>query len=59
MREMSARAIREAVKKLFLDANYYIGQDVLAALKRARDHEPSEIGRSVLDISGEVEAPLT
>jgi fumarate hydratase subunit alpha len=49
MREIQASEIKEAVKKLFLDANFYIGEDVLAALKEARDNEPSETGRSVLD----------
>ena len=50
MREIQAGEIKEAVKKLFLDANFYIGEDVLAALKEARDNEPSETGRSVLDM---------
>jgi len=50
MREVRASAIAETVKNLFLDANYRIGEDVLEALRAARDTEPSETGRSVLDM---------
>ena len=50
MREIGARVIREAVRKLFLDANFHIGEDVLVALIEARDCELSETGRSVLDM---------
>jgi fumarate hydratase subunit alpha len=49
MREIQASEIRETVKRLFLDANYCIGEDVLAALEAARDDEPSATGRWVLD----------
>ena len=48
MREIEVGTIRQVVRRLFLDANFYIGEDVLAALKQARDSEPSETGRSVL-----------
>jgi len=50
MREIDATTIRRTVKRLFLDANYHIGEDVLAALEEARDNELSETGRSVLDM---------
>jgi len=50
MREIKVSAIRETVRKLFLDANFYIGEDVLSALNKARDCELSETGRSVLDV---------
>jgi len=50
MREIEVSAIRETIKKLFLDANFYIGEDVLSALNKARDCELSETGRSVLDM---------
>ncbi|MFH1928076.1 MAG: fumarate hydratase [Chloroflexota bacterium] len=50
MREIGVSAIRETVTKLFLDANYHIGEDVLAALNEARDCESSETGRVVLNM---------
>ncbi|HUT16522.1 MAG TPA: fumarate hydratase [Anaerolineae bacterium] len=50
MREIDAAAIRRTVKRLFLDANYHIGEDVLAALEEARDNELSGTGRSVLNM---------
>ena len=51
---MEARIIKSeditaAVKKLFMDCNYDIGGDILAALKNAREQESSPVGRSVLD----------
>jgi fumarate hydratase subunit alpha len=49
MREIQASEIKETVRTLFLDASFNIGEDVLAALKKARDDEPSQTGRSVLD----------
>lgn len=50
MREINAKEIKNKVKELFLKANYHIGEDVLAALKKAREEEVSETGRSVLDM---------
>jgi len=50
MREIQASEIKELVKKLLLDANFYIGEDVLAALQKARDNEPSPTGRAVLEM---------
>jgi fumarate hydratase subunit alpha len=32
-----------------IDSNYYLGEDVLAALRLFRDSEPSPVGREVLD----------
>lgn len=48
-RKISCREITAAVKKLFIDCNYFIGEDILSALKTARDNESSPVGRSVLD----------
>lgn len=48
MRELSVSRLTEAVKALFLTANYDIGPDVEAAVAQARANEPSPIGRSVL-----------
>jgi fumarate hydratase subunit alpha len=50
MREVKASAITETVKDLFLEASFSIGKDVLVALRVARENEPSETGRSVLDM---------
>ena len=35
LREIDASKISEAVKKLVMDANYYIGDDVAKAIKSA------------------------
>ena len=50
---MEARIIKSeditaAVKKLFMDCNYFIGNDILSALERARDNEDSDTAKSVL-----------
>lgn len=47
-RVIDADIIRQTVRKLFIDCNYYIGDDVTCALKNARKIEPSPIGKSVL-----------
>jgi len=48
MRKIKASEITEMVKRLFLKASYYIGDDIMAALKSAYEKESSEIGKSVL-----------
>lgn len=50
MRKIETEIIKKKVKELFLRANYHIGEDVLTALKEAREREISEIGCSVLDM---------
>lgn len=50
MRKIKAEIIKKKVKELFLRANYHIGEDVLTALKEAREGEVSEVGCSVLDM---------
>ena len=49
MRELLAEQITEAVSRLCIESNYYLGEDVLAALRRYRELEPSPVGREVLD----------
>lgn len=49
MRKISARELTAAVKKLFIDCNYYIGADIFNALESARESEKSPVGKSVLD----------
>lgn len=49
IRKISCREITQAVKKLFIDCNYFIGEDIMCALKTARENESSPVGKSVLD----------
>ena len=49
MRLINAAEITEAVANLFKQANYTLGDDVLAALKKARKEEKSPAGRDALD----------
>ncbi|MDD5339438.1 MAG: fumarate hydratase [Dehalococcoidales bacterium] len=50
MRSIPAADITDAVSKLFVQANYSLGADVLAALKKARKEEKSPAGRDALDV---------
>jgi fumarate hydratase subunit alpha len=49
VRELDAGQITETVSRLCIDSNYYLGEDVLVALRRFREIEPSPVGREVLD----------
>jgi len=49
MRLVTAAEITDAVAGLFKQANYELGEDVLMALKKARDAEESSAGRDALD----------
>jgi fumarate hydratase subunit alpha len=49
MRLVYGAEITEAVANLFKQANYELGEDVLAALKKARKEEESPAGREVID----------
>ncbi len=49
MRIIDAAIVKSTVKKLFLDCNYYIGEDVMHALQVAKDTEVSPVGKNVLD----------
>lgn len=48
IRQIKAETITQTVKKLFLDCNYFIGNDIMTALKNAYNSEKSEVGKSVL-----------
>lgn len=48
MREIEASAITQTVARLCQEANFVLGEDVLAALKRAQKTEESPLGREVL-----------
>ncbi len=49
MREIKAAAITEAVAGLFQQACYELGDDMLAALQKARKDETSPLGQETLD----------
>lgn len=49
MRYIERDLVVEAVERLCIEANYYIEDDVLNALKRSRKLETSPIGQKVLD----------
>lgn len=65
IRKIEAAFVTETVKKLYMDMNYFIGEDILTALKNAENSESSEIGRNVLSqliennrIAAEEEVPV-
>jgi fumarate hydratase subunit alpha len=49
VREIHAQDVSATVARLCEEANVYLGQDVLEALQKARDSEPSPVGRAVLE----------
>ena len=49
MKEIHAEAIAKQVADLFIDATHNLPDDVVAALRRARDSEQSPLGRRILD----------
>lgn len=49
MREIQANQITETLARLAIEANHYLGDDVVAALQRARAIEESPAARDVLD----------
>jgi len=49
MREISADDITKTIARLCQEANFDLGEDVLDALKRARDKEESPLGQQVLE----------
>lgn len=65
MREIKASDVTETVARLFEHSCYYLPQDVLAALKKAREVEESPVCRDVYDrmlqnaeIAGKEQIPL-
>ncbi len=48
IRKITAKEITKTVKKLFMDCNYYIGDDINQALKSACETECSPVGKNVL-----------
>ena len=50
MREVNVKDLIPVVKKLCIDANYYMGEDVIAKIKEFKEKEESATAISVLDI---------
>lgn len=48
IRTINAETVTAAVKKLFMDCNYFIGKDIMNALENAEKSETSPVGKSVL-----------
>lgn len=48
IRRIKADEVTVAVKKLFMDCNYFIGNDIMSALETACENEQSPVGKSVL-----------
>ncbi|NPV44269.1 MAG: fumarate hydratase [Firmicutes bacterium] len=48
MRQIRAEVIKDAVKDLFIEANYVIGKDIYNKLKEQHEKEESEVGKSIL-----------
>lgn len=48
MREIDSAKITEAVKNLCMEANYYLGDDVLGALKKYQLQEESPLGQEII-----------
>jgi fumarate hydratase subunit alpha len=49
MRDIEANRITEAVKRLCIDANYHLGDDVLQAFQKAHEEEPSIVAKAILE----------
>ncbi|MFH1941806.1 MAG: fumarate hydratase, partial [bacterium] len=48
MREVNVSTITEVVKKLCIDANYFLGGDVIERLEACQEEEESPTGKEVL-----------
>ncbi len=49
MREINASEITRTVARLFCEANFYLTDDVLAAIKKAANNEESPVAKEVLE----------
>ena len=49
MRDIDAKEITKSVSRLFQEASFFLPDDVLVSLRRARGLEESPVGRDVLD----------
>jgi fumarate hydratase subunit alpha len=48
IRSIPVSSVTDAVKRLCMDANYFLGEDVLAKLRECLNRETSDLGRKVL-----------
>ncbi|MSQ09536.1 MAG: fumarate hydratase [Dehalococcoidia bacterium] len=48
MREITTTEITDTVKRLFQEANYYLPDDVVASIEKARTQEESPLGKDIL-----------
>lgn len=65
MRDINAKEVTKTVARLFCEANFYLTDDVLAAIKKAKEAEESPVAREVLeqiiknaDIAAKEQIPL-
>jgi fumarate hydratase subunit alpha len=49
MRQISTNAIIDAVRKISIEASYDLGEDVVEAIKKAKQYEESPVGKGILD----------
>src|SRR3972149_4191439 len=49
-RELDASAITEAVRELCIQINYVVPEDMVAAVKRAREAEESPVAKQILEL---------
>lgn len=49
MRDIDAKEVTKTVARLFSEANFFLTDDVLAAIKKARDTEESTVAKEVLE----------
>ena len=49
MREIQASDITQTVAQMCQEANFYLGEDVIVALKKGRDTDKSDVAKQVLD----------
>ena len=49
MKEIKAEDVTSTVTRLCTEANFFLGDDVLAALRKAREGEESPVARQILD----------
>ena len=49
MKEIKAKDVTSTIARLCKEANYFLGEDMLAALQKAREEEESPVARQILD----------
>ncbi len=50
MRNLDVSLIKDNIKKLCIDANYYLGNDMINAFKDAIEKEESDVGKNILNV---------